>query len=119
VRCQPRRYLGDEPAIGTDRRTSHPGHGSDRAALSESRVARGGETDLSTLSIVENPLIARLQGRVNRSKEYEYPAEHADDALAQAKKGQGIQADLISGKECVQLSFTGEFRLESPGRETS
>jgi hypothetical protein len=33
------------------------------------------------------------------SKEYEYLAEHADDALAQTEKSQGIQADLIFRKD--------------------
>ena len=36
-----------------------------------------------------------LQGPASRSKEYQYRAEHADDALARAEKIQGIQADLI------------------------
>jgi hypothetical protein len=44
-------------------------------------------------------MIARLQGRASRSKECEYPAEHAGDALAQAQKSQGIQGDLIFGKD--------------------
>ncbi len=44
--------------------------------------------------------------------EYEYLAEHADDALAQTEKSQGIQADLTFRKDRFKESSGNSFYWE-------